>query len=107
MVGDARVVALGEANHGAEEILAFRNESFRILVESRGFSAIALETGFAESLRMSDYIAGGPGEAADIARTSFTSGFGNFQANVELITWMREYTAQPRRRGSCGFSAST
>jgi erythromycin esterase len=100
VVGDARVVALGEADHGAEEILAFRNESFRNLVESRGFSAIALETGFAESLRISDYIAGGPGEAADIARTSFTSGFGNFQANVELISWMREYnrTAPPARQ---------
>ena len=100
VVGDARVVALGEADHGSEEILAFRNEAFRNLVESRGFSAIALETGFAESLRISDYIAGGPGDAADIARTSFTSGFGNFQANVELITWMREYnrTTPPARQ---------
>lgn len=100
VVGDARVVALGEADHGSEEILALRNELFRHLVESSGFSAIALETGFAESLRISDYIAGGPGEAADIARTSFTSGFGNFQANVELITWMREYnrTTPPARQ---------
>jgi erythromycin esterase len=100
VVGDARVVALGEANHGAEEILVLRNEWFRSLVESKGFSAIALETGYAESLRISDYIAGGPGDAADVARTSFTSGFGNFQANVEVIAWMREYnrTRPPARR---------
>jgi erythromycin esterase len=100
MVGDARVVALGEANHGIEEALAFRNEAFRQLVESRSFTAIAIETGYAESLRLSDYIAGGPGEAADISRTSFTSGFGNFQANVDLIAWMRAYnrTATPERQ---------
>jgi erythromycin esterase len=100
VVGNARVVALGEANHGAEEALAFRNQAFRSLVESKEFSAIALETGYAESLRISDYIAGGPGDAADIARTSFTSGFGNLQANVELITWMRDYnrTAPPAKQ---------
>ena len=91
VVGEARVVALGEASHGAEEILVLRNDVFRNLVESKGFSAIALETGYAESLRIGDYIEGGPGDAADVARTSFTSGFGNFQANVELIAWMREY----------------
>lgn len=97
MVGDARVVALGEASHGVEEALAFRNDLFRTLVDSKSFAAIALETGYVESLRISDYIAGGPGDAAEVARTSFTSGFGNFQANVELIAWMRDYnrTASP------------
>ena len=100
MVGDAHVVAIGEANHGIEEALAFRNEAFRQLVESRSFTAIAIETGYAESLRLSDYIAGGPGDAVEISRTSFTSGFGNFQANVDLIAWMREYnrTATPERQ---------
>jgi erythromycin esterase len=100
MVGDARVAALGEANHGIEEALTFRNEAFRQLVAARSFTAIAIETGYAESLRLSDYIAGGPGEATEIARTSFTSGFGNFQANVDLIAWMRAYnrTAMPERR---------
>jgi erythromycin esterase len=100
MVGDAHVVALGEANHGFEEALAFRNEAFRQLVESKVFTAIALETGYAESLRLDDFIRGGTGEAAEIARTSFTSGFGNFQANVDLIEWMRGYnrTATPERQ---------
>lgn len=99
-IGDARVVALGEANHGVEEALALRNEVFRQLVETRSFTAIAIETGYAESLRLGDYIAGGPGEAAEIARASFTSGFGNFQANADLIAWMRAYnrTARPEQR---------
>lgn len=91
MVGDARVVALGEANHGFEEALTFRNEAFRQLVESKKFTAIAMETGYAESLRLNDYIAGGPGDPVEIAQRSFTSGFGNFQANLDLIVWMRAY----------------
>src|SRR5262249_46691343 len=91
LVGRARVVTLGEEAHGMEEVLVFRNQLLQILVTSKGFSGIALETGYAESLRIEAFIAGGPGTAVDVARTSFTSGFGNFQANADLIAWMREY----------------
>jgi erythromycin esterase len=100
MVGEARVVALGEANHGIEEALAFRNEAFRQLVEKRAFTAVALETGYAESLRLNAFINGGPGDALEITRTSFTSGFGGFQANADLIEWMRTYnrSASPGRQ---------
>src|SRR5690349_3606776 len=86
-IGDAPVVALGEASHGVEEALALRNELFRVLVETRGFSGIALETGYAESVRLDAYVAGGAGDAATIAREAFTSGFGAFRANAELIAW--------------------
>jgi erythromycin esterase len=84
-------VAVGESAHGGEEALAFRNQMFRTLAERNGFRAIALETGYAESRRIDDFIAGGPGDAADVALRYLTSGFGNFQANVDLIEWMRTY----------------
>jgi erythromycin esterase len=85
------MLMLGEAAHGVEEALVFRNQLLQSLVTRDGFAGIALETGYAESLRIEAFIAGGPGNAVDIARTSFTSGFGNFQANADLISWMREY----------------
>jgi erythromycin esterase-like protein len=99
-IGDAPVVVLGEASHGVEEALALRNDVFRALVASRGFTGIALETGYAESVRLDAFVSGAPGDATTIARESFTSGFGAFQANVDLIRWMRSYnqTALPDRR---------
>jgi erythromycin esterase len=93
MAGRARMLALGEAAHGDDETLEQRNDIFRHLVREAGFTAIALETGFAESLRLADFIAGGPGDARAVARASFTSGFGNFKANAELLEWMRAYNA--------------
>jgi erythromycin esterase len=100
LAGNARVIALGEAAHGVEEALTYRNQVFQRLVESNGFLGIALETGYAESLRVDEYVSGGQGEAAVVARKFLTSGFGNFQANVELIEWMRQYnrTAPPTKR---------
>ena len=96
-VGEARVVALGEPAHGAREPLAFRNCLFRYLVEHHGFTAIAIESGLSESRRLNDYIAGGPGEARQLARDGLTWGFGRFPENAELIEWIRRYNADPAR----------
>lgn len=93
LAGAARVVALGESAHGIEATLAARNEIFRHLVRDHGFTGIALETGYAESLRLAAFIDGGPGDAREAARTWFTSGFGSFAGNVALLEWMRAHNA--------------
>ena len=95
VVGTARIVALGEPAHGAHQPLAFRNCLFRYLVEQAGFTAIALETGLNESRRLQDYVAGGPGEARQVAQEGFTWGFGRFEENVALLSWIRRYNADP------------
>ena len=64
---------------------------FRALVEHAGFTGIAMETGYAESLAVEQFTAEGTGHAADTALRFLTSGFGNFQANVELLEWIRAY----------------
>src|SRR5690606_11694254 len=63
LVGEARVVAIGEPAHGAHEPLALRNRVFRQLVEQQGFTVIALETGLTESRALDAYVRDGPGEA--------------------------------------------
>jgi len=60
-IGTARVVALGEPMHGAHEPLAFRNRLIRFLVERMGFTAIALESGFTESISARSFIERGDG----------------------------------------------
>src|SRR5207253_1092894 len=49
IVGSARIVALTEAVHGAEEPLLFRNQVFQYLAESKGFKGTAIESGIVES----------------------------------------------------------
>lgn len=85
LIGGARVVALGEPSHGNHEPLAFRNRLFQFLVEQMGFTAIALETGFAEAKIVQDFIAGGDGSAVDVVRDGLTYGFGQYQENVALV----------------------
>lgn len=100
IIGPARVVALGEPGHGAQQPLAFRNRLFRYLVEHDGLTAIALETSFTESRAIDDFVMGGGGQAAALARRNLSWGFGRYEENVRLIRWMRDYNehAAGRRR---------
>ncbi len=100
LVGQARVLALGEPTHGAHEPLALRNRLFRQLVEQQGFTHIALETGLTESRILDDYVQGGPGDATEVARAGFTWGFGAYPENVALLQWMRDHNraAAPEHR---------
>lgn len=91
-VADARVVALGEAGHNIAELHGLRDELFRMLVEL-GFTAMVLESGFAEGLELDAWVAGGAGDAADVASAAagISHGFGNAAEVHRQLTWMREH----------------
>jgi erythromycin esterase len=97
VIGNARIVALGEPIHHAHEPLAFRNRLFRFLVEQMGFTAIALEYGFTESGAMDSFIDGGEGDTANVAREPIDERL--HIEDRELIQWMRDYNAAASSAG--------
>lgn len=90
LVGDARVVAIGEGAHNISEFTAFADGVFRLLARERGFTAFVKESGFAEGLLVDRWIGGGPGELAEIAGAGITYGFGRSEAVRRQLAWMRE-----------------
>ncbi|MCH5688073.1 erythromycin esterase family protein [Niabella sp. W65] len=91
MIGEARVVALGEPAHGYREPLAFRNRLFKFFVKHCGFTTMAVEGGLAESQLATEYIAGGSGTAEAAAAAL---GIGDpAPENIELLEWMRQYNS--------------
>ncbi len=93
VVGQARVVALSEPFHGGHEPLALRNRLIRYLVTEQGFTAVALETGLAQSKPLYDYVLGAPSITDSTLRASFTYGFGDQPENLELLKWLHAYNA--------------
>ncbi len=91
MIGEARVVALGEPAHGFHEPLAFRNRLFKFLVQHCGFTTIAIEGDLAQSRLAADYIAGGAG-TAPAAAAALSIGEPASE-NIALLNWMRQYNA--------------
>lgn len=93
IVGDARLVAIGESMHRVHEFLQLRDRLFRVLVRHAGFTALVLESGTPETRTADAWIrrteAGGP-RVREVLRTGITYGFGACQETLDLLTWMRE-----------------
>jgi erythromycin esterase len=79
--------------HGAREPLAFRNRLIRFPVERMGFTAIALESGFTDSISARSFIERGDGDAEAATRTGLSGWLGRYLQSRELVQWMRDYNA--------------
>lgn len=109
VIGDASLVALGEGAHGLTAPLEFRNRLFQFLVEYRGFSAIAIESGLVESRVVHEYARGGDGDLAAVMANGFSWGFDQFPQNRALVNWLRDHNASsrsPRKVNFYGFDLS-
>ncbi|MGI8587085.1 MAG: erythromycin esterase family protein [Chloroflexia bacterium] len=96
-LGDSvELLGFGEALHGGDNILMLRNRLFQRLVEAHSYSAIAIESSFPRAHAVNDYVAGrGPTSYEAVQDTGFSHGFGQLDANRELVEWMRQYNADP------------
>lgn len=111
-LGDAgALLGFGEALHGGEELLVLRNHLFQRLVEAYGYSAIAIESSFPRGPIINEYVLGrGPASYEAVQDTGLSHGFGKFEANRELVEWMRHYNADPahhRKLQFYGFDSPT
>ncbi|MFD7666671.1 erythromycin esterase family protein [Streptomyces sp. NPDC059788] len=87
LIGDARVVALGENSHFIQEFGLARERILRFLVQRCGFTALAFEYGFSEGFAL-DAWAQGEGTEEDFARQT--------QASIPIglsgpLHWLRRY----------------
>ncbi len=95
VVGNARVVGLGESVHGAHEFFEVRHRLLEFLVEEMGFTAFAMETGLAEAVAINEYVLGRREEPERWVHNWFTWGFGAETELQALVRWMRSYNDDP------------
>ncbi len=105
-----QLLALGEPAHGVEAFPAWRNRIFRTLVEHHAYRSVAIESDVLAGLRVDAYVASGQGTLDEIMQRGFSHGFGEVNANRELIAWMRGFNAdrdEADRVRFYGFDAPT
>src|SRR6202161_1522415 len=61
LVGDARIVSLGEATHGTREFFQLKHRLFEFCVAELGFTMLGIEASFPESLAVNAYVLHGAG----------------------------------------------
>ncbi len=87
IVGDARIVALGESTHGTREFFQVKHRLLEYLVRELGFRVFAVEANQLAVEKVDRYVRGGEGSARDAMRTMFA--VWNTQAMLEMVEWMR------------------
>jgi erythromycin esterase len=99
MIGNATVVAISEGVHSAAEPLEFRNRVLQYLVQEKGFTAIAIESGIVESRVVHDYVRGGAGELSKVVPQGISWTMDQYPQNHALVRWLRDYNGEtPRAR---------
>jgi erythromycin esterase len=73
------------------------------LVENKGFTAIAIESGIVEGRTVHDYVAGGPGDLPTVLAQGISWTFDQLPQNADLVRWLRKYNENPRHRRKINF----
>ena len=95
VVGDARVVSLGEATHGTREFFQLKHRMFELLATKKGFNVFAIEATMPEGFDVDEYVLTGRGDA-EKALASLYVWTWNTEEVLDLIRWMRAYNADPK-----------
>ncbi len=92
MIGDRRIVALGEGTHGTSEFFRMKHRIVRFLVEEMGFTVFAIEANMPEARAVNRYVLNGEGDAREaLAGLYFWTW--NTQEVLDMIEWMRTYNS--------------
>lgn len=94
IIGDARIVALGDATHGTSEFFTMKHRLLEFLVKEMGFNLFGIEASWPESNLVNDYVHTGRGDPAQLlAGLHFWTW--NTQEVLNMIHWMRAHNEQP------------
>lgn len=95
IIGNARVVSLGEATHGTREFFKMKHRMLEFLVEEMGFNVFAIEANLPESCLVNDYVLEGKGDPGK-ALAGLHYWTWNTEEVLDMIRWMRGYNEDTR-----------
>jgi erythromycin esterase-like protein/predicted phosphoribosyltransferase len=103
IIGDARIVLIGESSHGTHEFYEARAEITKWLIAEKGFCAVAAEADWPDAYRVNRYVRGLGGDGS---ATEALSGFERFPAwmwrNVlvrDFVDWLHAHNGRRREHG--------
>ena len=95
LVGNARVVLLGEASHGTHDFYRVRAEITKRLIREKGFAAVAIEGDWPDAFRVNRFVGG---HGSDSEASEALGGFERFpqwmwrNADVlDFVGWLRSH----------------
>lgn len=95
MVGNARLVTLGEATHGTREFFQLKHRMLEFLVSEMGFTVFGIEATMPEGFDINEYVLTGKGDPARALGGLYFWTWDTEEV-LAMIKWMRQYNADPQ-----------
>jgi erythromycin esterase-like protein/predicted phosphoribosyltransferase len=107
LIGDARVVLIGESSHGTHEFYQARAEITKWLVDRKGFLGVAAEADWPDAYRVNRFVRGiGEDENAEAALRGFERFPTWMWRNTvvrDFADWLRDRNGRVETRRQAGF----
>jgi erythromycin esterase-like protein len=95
VIGDARIVGLGEATHGTREHFQMKHRLVEFLAEEMGFTIFSIEASTPEAYRLNDYVLGGDGDPEQLIAGMYFWTW-NTEEVLAMVEWMRSFNTSGR-----------
>ncbi len=97
IIGDARIVALGEGTHGTREFFQMKHRLVEFMASEMDFTIFSIEANMPEAYRLNDYVLTGKGNPKElIAGMYFWTWY--TQEVLDMVLWMREFNKSGKGR---------
>jgi erythromycin esterase-like protein len=97
VVGNARIVSLGEATHGTREFFQLKHRLVEFLASEMGFTIFSIEANMPEAYKLNDYVLNGNGDPAQLLRGLYFWTWDTEEV-LDMIRWMREFNKSGKGR---------
>jgi erythromycin esterase-like protein len=97
VIGNARIVSLGEATHGTREFFQLKHRMLEFLAAEMGFTIFSIEANMPEAYRLNDFVLTGRGDPAQLLKGLYFWTW-NTEEVLDMILWMREFNKSGKGR---------
>ena len=97
MVGNARIVELGEATHGSREFFQLKHRLIEFLANQKGFTIFSIEANMPEAYRLNEFVLDGVGDPKQLLKGMYFWTW-DTQEVLDMIMWMRDYNKSGKGR---------
>jgi erythromycin esterase len=97
IIGNARIVGLGEGTHGTSEFFKMKSRIVSYLARNLGFTIFAIEANMPEAYKMNDYVLNGNGDPKELLAGMYFWTW-NTQEVLDMVNWMRQFNQSGQGR---------
>jgi len=90
IIGNSKIVALGESTHGTSEFFKMKHRILKYLVEEMDFTVIAIEANMPEAHYLNQYVLNGVGDP-EIGLSDLHYWTVNTIEFLDMVRWMHDY----------------